>query len=89
MIDLDKIAKDAIKERNSILAELEPLKVEKAKLMEQFQSIDKKLRDIQQKIADIEKERGLADISRTIIRLGKPASGVKTLKAETGYFEKK
>lgn len=89
MIKIDKILEDAKKEKESILAELAPLRAEEKKLMEQFQPIDEKLRAVREKCADIEKKRDLAEVSRTIVRLSKPGSGDKTLKAETGHFEKK
>jgi len=88
-MNLDKILEDAKKEKESILAELAPLKAEERKLMEQFQPIDEKLRAVREKCADIEKKRNLAEVSRTIIRLTRPGAGDKTLKAETGHFEKK
>lgn len=88
MINSDKTLDDAIKEKESILAELAPLEEEKKKLTEQFAPIDEKLRAVREKIADIEKKRDLAGISRIIIRSAKSKPGDKTLVAETGHFEK-
>lgn len=88
MIKLDKILEDARKEKESILAELAPLRAEEEKLMAQFQVIDKKLRAVREKCADIEKKRGLADAGRTIVRLSRGGSGDKTLKVEPGHYKR-
>lgn len=88
MIKLEKILEDARKEKESILAELTPLRAEEKKLMEQFAPLDAKLRAVREKCADIEKKRDLAEANRTIVRLSKPGVGDKTLKAETGHFKR-
>jgi len=89
MIKLEKILEDARKEKESILAELAPLRAEEEKLMEQFQLIDEKLRAVREKCADIEKKRDLANASRTIVRLSRPGSGDKTLKVEPGHYNRR
>lgn len=83
---IDKILEDAKKEKASILAELAPFEKEKEELMKQFQPIDEKLRAVRKKIADIEKKRGLADLSRTIVAIGRTKPGTKTLIAEPAHF---
>ena len=88
MSKLDEMLADAEKERDSILAELAPLRAEEEKLMKQFAPIDEKLRAVREKCAKIEKDRNLADASRTIVALGRAKPGTKTLKAETGRFTK-
>jgi len=88
MSKLDEMLADAEKEKESILAELAPLRAEEAKLMKQFAPLDAKLREVREKCAKIEKDRDLADVSRTIVALGKSKRGDKTLKAEPGTFKK-
>lgn len=89
MIKSEKILEDAKKERDAILKELAPLEAEKEKLTKEFTPIDEKLRAVREKIADIEKKKGLADLGRLIIKLSPSRPGDKKLIAETGHFENK
>lgn len=88
MKKLDELLKEAEEEKESILAELAPLRAEEEKLMKQFVPLDLALRAVREKCAKIEKDRNLADASRTIVALGRAKPGTKTLKAETGRFTK-
>jgi len=69
MIDLKEVYEQALKDKESILKSLEPLRIEESKLVEKVQSAEKELQVVRDNIVKIEIEKELADVSKIIATL--------------------
>ena len=76
-----KMYDDAVKDRDAILEELKPLRVDETRLQEAVDKLMVELRKVREHIVSIE-QPGLAEATGTIKVLGKSPNG-KTLHAET------
>ena len=71
--ELKELYEKAVGEKENILAELAPLREEEERLRELVKPINAELEETLNKIAGIEKERGLSDVSRIIATLAPKA----------------
>jgi len=69
MIDLVKEYEIAVKEKESILKSLEPLRAEESKVIKKVQSSEEELKEIRDKIVKIEVDKKLAEVSKIIAAL--------------------
>jgi predicted nucleic acid-binding Zn-ribbon protein len=67
--ELKAVLDKAEARRAAILEELEPLRVIEEKIISSLHPINLELRNVRDRIMEIEKTRGLADASRTIAAL--------------------